>query len=110
MIQSPVSPYLVEIAPTRSVGTATLADRARATAGDTRFLRSIYVPEDDRWFLLYEGVSVASVARAAERAAVDVVSIAVARDVRVSGGHDPGTAADGPSATHPTPTLQRPRP
>jgi hypothetical protein len=38
------------------------------------------VPEDDRWFLLYEGDSAAEVAAAAERAEASVVSIAVARD------------------------------
>jgi hypothetical protein len=45
-----------------------------------RFLRSIYVPEDDRWLLLYEGTSVAEVAAAAERAEANVVSVAAARD------------------------------
>jgi hypothetical protein len=54
--------------------------QARAASEEVRFLRSIYVPEDDRWFLLYEGSSAAEVAAAAERAEASVVSIAVARD------------------------------
>jgi hypothetical protein len=80
MRQERVSAYLVEIEP-RAEETGSVAARARATSCDVRFLRSIYVPEDDRWFLLYEGGSVAEVAAAAERAEANVVSIAVARDV-----------------------------
>lgn len=74
-------PYLIEVAPRGRSDAGALADRARSAAGETRFLRTIYVPEDDRWFLLYDGASLADVAAAAERADVDVVSVAVARDV-----------------------------
>jgi hypothetical protein len=46
------------------------AARARAAAqgGPVRFLRSIFVPEDDACFLLYEGPSAESVRAAAQRA------------------------------------------
>jgi hypothetical protein len=57
MAEERVSAYLVEIEPrggTSEVGS--IAARARRSADDVRFLRSIYVPEDDRWFLLYEGL------------------------------------------------------
>jgi len=82
MAEERVSAYLVEIEPrggTSEVGS--IAARARRSADDVRFLRSIYVPEDDRWFLLYEGASATDVKAAAERAQADVVSIAEARDV-----------------------------
>jgi hypothetical protein len=49
------------------------ADRARAAAGGrVRFLRSIFVPEDDACFLLYEGPSAESVRAAAQRAQLGV--------------------------------------
>jgi uncharacterized protein DUF4242 len=46
------------------------AARARAATqdGPVRFLRSIFVPEDDACFLLYEGPSAESVKAAALRA------------------------------------------
>jgi uncharacterized delta-60 repeat protein len=70
--------FLVEVAPRSQAGKAPLGGRARRGAGSTRFLRSISVPEDDRWFLLYEASSAAEVRAAAERADIDVISIAVA--------------------------------
>ncbi|MCS7006986.1 MAG: hypothetical protein NZL88_05475 [Gaiellaceae bacterium] len=73
--------YLVEIASQDEAGSPELAARARRSAGSARFLRSIYVPEDDRWFLLYEGASEDEVAAAAARAQLAVVSIAVAESV-----------------------------
>jgi hypothetical protein len=79
MPQERASAYLVEIEP-HAEEAGSVAARARATSNEVRFLRSIYVPEDDRWFLLYEGGSAAEVAAAAERADANVVSIAVARD------------------------------
>jgi Protein of unknown function (DUF4242) len=47
-----------------------LTARARAATegGPVRFLRSIFVPEDDACFLLYEGPSAESVRAAALRA------------------------------------------
>ena len=46
------------------------AARARAATADgpVRFLRSIFVPEDDACFLLFEGPSAESVRAAARRA------------------------------------------
>jgi hypothetical protein len=73
-----VSAYLVEVEPDGEAGS--VASRARAVSDNVRFRRSICVPEDDRWFLLYEGVSAADLAAAAERADAHVVSIAAARD------------------------------
>jgi hypothetical protein len=74
------SAYLVEIE-SRGEEVGSIAARARAASEGVRFLRSIYVPEDDRWFLLYEGESAADVAAAAERADARVISIATARDL-----------------------------
>lgn len=71
--------FLVEVAPRSRAEDVRLVGRARRGQGSTRFLRSIYVPEDDRWFLLYEGSSAAEVRAAAERAELEVLSIAVAR-------------------------------
>ena len=80
MPQERVSAYLVEIEPDGEEA-GSVAARARAVSTDVRFLRSIYVPEDDRWFLHYEGGSAADVAAAAERAEASIVSIAVARGI-----------------------------
>jgi hypothetical protein len=83
MPQDELSAYLVEIAPRADAGEAgSLASRARSSSNGVRFLRSIYVPEDDRWFLLYEAASAEEVAAAARRADALVVSIAQARAVR----------------------------
>lgn len=89
MPQEALSAYLVEIEPGGDEA-GSVASRARAASEDVRFLRSIYVPEDDRWFLLYEGASASDVAAAAERADASVVSVAVARDLpaAVPGNHN----------------------
>lgn len=71
--------YLVEIATDDQHEPGSVAARARDAVGPARFLRSVYVPEDDRWFLLYEGSSATEVAAAAELADLDVVSIAASR-------------------------------
>jgi hypothetical protein len=82
MTQEGMSAYLVEIALSADAAEpGSLASRARSSANGVRFLRSIYVPEDDRWFLLYEGASAEEVAAAARRADAIVVSIAEARGV-----------------------------
>lgn len=91
MPQEELSAYLVEIEPRGdAVETGSIASRARSSANDVRFLRSIYVPEDDRWFLLYEGASAEEVAAAARRADAVVVSIAQAR-----GPSDDGVTTQG---------------
>lgn len=82
MPQEELSAYLVEIEPSASADAGSVASRARGSANGVRFLRSIYVPEDDRWFLLYEGASLDEVAAAAMRADAVVLSIAEARGVR----------------------------
>jgi hypothetical protein len=90
MPQDELSAYLVEIEPRANTGEAgSLASRARGSADGVRFLRSIYVPEDDRWFLLYEGVSAEEVAAAARRADAIVVSIAEARVFRARSRSSP---------------------
>lgn len=82
MPQEELSAYLVEIEPRADSGEAgSLASRARGSANGVRFLRSIYVPEDDRWFLLYEGASAEEVVAAATRTEAIIVSIAEARGV-----------------------------
>jgi hypothetical protein len=81
MTTTPAGTYLVEIGrPDAASGIGSLAMRARRLARDVRFLRSIYVPEDDRWFLLYEGASAEEVLAAVERARARVVSIAEPRE------------------------------
>jgi hypothetical protein len=83
MVQKALSSYLVEVEPRcDAADPGTVASRARSSAGGVRFLRSIYVPEDDRWFLLYEAASADDVAAAAVRADAVVISIAEARSVR----------------------------
>ena len=66
-----------------------LAARARAaTEGEpVRFLRSIFVPEDDACFLLYEGPSAQSVKAAALRATLGVKCIQAA--LRLEGEETP---------------------
>jgi hypothetical protein len=77
--------YLVELEPP-STGWGDLQQltaRARAAVEElrgegmaVRFLRSIYVPEDESCFFLYEGDSVASVGAAGRRAQLQIVRIA----------------------------------
>jgi hypothetical protein len=47
-------------------------DQMRREGGSVRFLRSIFVPEDDACFFLYEGPSAQSVRAAARRAKLGV--------------------------------------
>ena len=66
------------------------ADRAReaASEGDgVRFLRSVFVPEDDACFFLYEGPSAQSVTAAALRAKLGVPRVEAA--LRVDGEETP---------------------
>jgi uncharacterized protein DUF4242 len=65
-----------------------VATRARAAAGGgVRFLRSIFVPEDDTCFLLYEGPSAESVRAAAQRARLGVQRVEAA--LRLDGEDTP---------------------
>lgn len=70
-----VSRYLVELRRPDEGWTElrAAADQARRAAAEmraagvpVRFLRSVYVPEDDACFFLFEGPSAADVARAAD--------------------------------------------
>jgi hypothetical protein len=65
------------------------ADRARAACdgAQVRFLRSVFVPEDDACFFLYEGPSAQSVTAAALRAELGVPRVEVA--IRVDGEETP---------------------
>ena len=74
--------YLLEVESRTTDDPVSLASRVRASSGMVRFLRSIYLPDGDRWFVLCEGASARQVRAAAERADVRVLSIAVARTTR----------------------------
>ena len=73
--------YVVELRPLES-GWAELqhaaakarqaTDELRREGADVRFLRSIFVPEDDACFFLYEGSSAEAVRAAAARAMLGV--------------------------------------
>jgi Protein of unknown function (DUF4242) len=69
--------YLAELYLSKSAAgdVASATARARAATADAedddmpiRCLRSIFVPEDETWFLLYEAPTAAAVKRAVERA------------------------------------------
>jgi Protein of unknown function (DUF4242) len=69
--------YLAELYQARaeSGDLAEAAARARAAADATagaatrvRYVRSVFVPDDETWFVLYEGPSAAAVTEAARRA------------------------------------------
>jgi Nickel responsive protein SCO4226-like len=68
--------YTVEVRPPEGgwADVQEVAARARAACDGerVRFLRSIYVPEDDACFFLYEGLSAQSVTAAARRAELGV--------------------------------------
>ena len=64
------------------------AARARATAAEmrregapVRYLRSLFVPDDETCFFLFEGPSAAAVKEAAERAAIPVERVVQAVQV-----------------------------
>lgn len=73
--------YLVELSTPESgwVGIQELVGMARLTSDEhVRFLRSVFVPEDDACFLLYEGPSPESVRDAARRAQLGVRRVVAA--------------------------------
>ncbi len=79
--------FLVELYVSRGDGTAveTSARRARLTAKELRregrsvqYLRSIFVPEDETCFFLYEAATADDVAEAARRAALPFDRVALA--------------------------------
>ena len=81
-----------------------VAARARAADGtQVRYLRSIFVPEDETWFLLYDAPSAAAVEEALARAGL--------RSERVlEAVTDTRAGLSGPSPSAPTsPPHDRPR-
>jgi len=52
------------------------AERLSAEGRPVRFLRSIFVPEEDSCFLLYEGTSAEAVGEAGRRAALEIERVA----------------------------------
>ena len=62
------------------------ADQMRREGQPVRFLRSIFVPEDDACFFLYEGSSADSVKEAASRAELGVRRIDAALRLNPEGG------------------------
>jgi hypothetical protein len=76
--------YLVELylARTRAGDVGSATARARTAAAEVsrddahvRYLRSIFVPEDETWFLIYDAASAAAVRDAVERAALSCARI-----------------------------------
>jgi hypothetical protein len=61
--------FLAEVYLSRSgAGGDLSAVAARARAGGARYVRSIFVPEDETWFLLFDAPSPAAVETALRRA------------------------------------------
>jgi hypothetical protein len=84
------------------------AGRARAAAErlsrqgrSVRLLYSIYIPEDESWFLVYEGVSPEAVIEAARAAAIPIERVVEALQVSPIGATD-GTDDRNPAPTHPS--------
>jgi hypothetical protein len=93
------SRYLVELAAPAGgwQDLQLLASRARAGADEmrregvvVRFLRSIYVPEDQSCFFLYEGDSIESVGEAGRRAQLQIVRIGETLQAELDPGAQPG--------------------
>jgi hypothetical protein len=79
--------YLVELyaqkSAAREIASATARARAAAggagrNTGPVRCLRSIFVPEDETWFLLYEGPTIDAVRDAVERAGLTCARVVAA--------------------------------
>ena len=68
-------------------GIQEVSERSRAAAGalgaeglDVRYVRAIFVPEDEQCFLLYEAASKAAVIAATARAGLGVAEVAKAME------------------------------
>lgn len=90
-----LNPFLVELEHPEllALDIRALADRSRAVTEEmrgegaaVRFLRTIYVPEDGRCFLLFEGASPVEVSEAVGR--VDVARAVIVEGIR-SRARDP---------------------
>ena len=61
----------------KATARACTAAEEMSRAGSTvRYLRSIFVPEDETWFLLYEAPSAAAVFEAGARAGISIERVA----------------------------------
>ena len=89
--------YTVELRPTRSGWADLQAAAARARHAteqmrregeQVRFLRSIFVPEEDACFFLYEGASAQSVRAAAIRAKLGVLRVDAALQLDLNEGEE----------------------
>lgn len=61
----------------KAAARACTAAEEMSRAGSTvRYLRSIFVPEDETWFLLYEAPSAAAVLEAGARAGISIERVA----------------------------------
>lgn len=69
------------------------AEELRSEGTQVRFLRSVFVPEDETCFYLYEASSVDDVQKAVRRAALTISARdASARMVEPEGAHEEGEA------------------
>ncbi len=76
--------YLAELYLPKSadIAAATKQAKAAAESGPARCLRSIFVPEDETWFLLYESPTIEAVQQAVQQAGLPcarVVGVVAAR-------------------------------
>ena len=77
----------------KAAARASTAAEEMSRAGSTvRYLRSIFVPEDETWFLLYEAPSAAAVVEAGARAGISIERVADA--VVTEGRPEPREARD----------------
>ena len=68
--------YFVEIYAPGESDVADLAARARTAAGDeVRYIRSVFVPEDETCFHLFEGPSAEAVKELSERARLEAARV-----------------------------------
>lgn len=77
--------YLAELYLPKSADIASATARAKAVAGEAdpaHYLRSIFVPEDETWFLLYEAPTIAAVEEAVEAASLPCARIVEAVALR----------------------------
>ncbi len=69
--------YLAELYLPKNADIASATARAKAAAepGPARYVRSIFVPEDETWFLLYEASTMEAVEEAVEAASLPCARI-----------------------------------
>ena len=77
--------YLAELYLPTSADIASADSRAKAAAGESapaRYLRSIFVPKDETWFLLYEAPTIEAVEEAVMAASLPCARIVEAVALR----------------------------